>query len=512
MSINPIIKSDYPDPDVIRVEDTYYMASTTMYFFPGCAILRSYDLVNWEIAGYVFESLDDSPEERLEHELSSYGGGMWAPCLRYHEGTFYVLFVSHFSQTTYLFTAKDPCGKWEKRTIEGYYHDCSLLFDGDRRFLISGNTQLWLTELKEDLSGPIEGGINKVIIDQGRIEGLGYEGSHLYKINGKYYLFCIHWPKGSMRTEICFVSDNIEGPYEGKDILCDDRNYCHQGVAQGGIVDTPGGKWYAVLFQDSGAVGRIPVLVPVHFENDFPVLGVNGKVPERFEVASTRPYYRYEPVYTSKFFDEDAEWTDEKHPVLRKPWQWNHIPQMDLWEGTQDGKLKIRTGKICSNLTHAVNCLTQRTMLPKCEAEVTVDARGLKDGDVTGLCLLQGCYAYLALSKEGGYYYLIKVVRNKTDGSRIGEGRDYLPGEIVEKIKLDSPVVTLCLKANFEKMADRLAFFYLKDDKFIRLGENHQMKFGLDHFTGARFGLFIFSTRGTGGEAVFSDFEYRYYD
>lgn len=512
MNINPLIKSDYPDPDVIRVEDTYYMASTTMYFFPGCAILRSYDLVNWEIAGYVFDSLDESPEEHLEQERSAYGGGMWAPCLRYHEGIFYVLFVSHFSQTTYLFTTKNPTGKWKKQIIEGYYHDCSLLFDGDRRFIVSGNTKLYLVELKKDLSGPLPGGLNSIVIDQTGVEGLGYEGSHIYKINGKYYIFVIHWPKGSMRTEAVLMSDRIEGPYECKDVLCDDRGYCGQGVAQGGIVDTPNGKWYAVLFQDSGAVGRIPVLVPMHFEEDWPVLGVGGKVPQRFEVASTRPYYRYEPVYTSEFFDLDEPWEDDKHPVLKKPWQWNHLPQRELWEGTEDGRLKIRTGKLCSNLTHAVNCLTQRTMLPKCEAEVSIDASHLKDGDIAGLCLLQGCYGYLGISKSGGYYYLIKVVRNKTDSSRIGEGRDYMPGRIVEKLRLESPCATLCLKANFDKMTDKLSFFYLKEDKYIKLGDNHQLKFGLDHFTGARFGMFVLSSRVTGGEAVFSDFRYRYYD
>ena len=80
--INPILRMDYPDPDVIRVGDVYYMVSTTMYFFPGGVILRSYDLVHWEIVTYLFDKLDDTPGERLEKEMVDYAGGMWAPCLR----------------------------------------------------------------------------------------------------------------------------------------------------------------------------------------------------------------------------------------------------------------------------------------------------------------------------------------------------------------------------------------------------------------------------------------------
>jgi len=510
LELNPIIKTDYPDPDVIRVDDVYYMISTTMYFMPGGVILRSYDLTNWEIATYVFDSLDGSPNECLENESSNYAGGMWAASLRYHKGTFYVVFVSHYSETTYLFKATDIMGPWEKSVIEGYYHDCSLLFDDDDRvFLTYGNFNIHLLELDSNLQGPKPGGINKVIIQEKDDVILGYEGSHFYKINGKYYIFLIHWPKANpaRRTESCFVSDNVEGPYIGSDIFNDDREYCNMGVAQGGIVDTPTGKWYAVLFQDSGAVGRMPVLVPMHFEKNFPVIGVNGKTPAKFETGTSRPYYKYEPLYTSddfKFSEEDGR------QKLRLQWQWNHCPDNRLWTLLPEGGLKITTGKLCSNLTHARNCLTQRMMFPKCEAEVTVDASMIKDSDIAGLCALQGRYCYLAITKEGGNYYLIKVINTGTDPMKMGGSGDYLPGDIVEKVRIQGPEVTLCLKADFVDMQDKLDFFYLKGDKFIKVGESHQLKFGLDHFTGARFGLFIYSTRETGGSAVFKDFEYRY--
>ena len=184
--INPILRMDYPDPDVIRVGDVYYMVSTTMYFFPGGVILRSYDLVHWEIVTYLFDKLDDTPGERLEKEMVDYAGGMWAPCLRYHKGRFYVIFASHTDGgRTYLFSSFHIEGPWERRVYNKYYHDCSLLFDDDGRvYMTYGNSDIHLLELSPDLSGPKEGGLSRIIIQEKEDRRLGYEGSHMYKRNG----------------------------------------------------------------------------------------------------------------------------------------------------------------------------------------------------------------------------------------------------------------------------------------------------------------------------------------
>ena len=254
--INPIIKLDYPDPDVIRVGDTYFMVSTTMHFMPGCEILRSYDLVNWEHVCYVYETLDGTPGQRLSDDESIYGKGMWAACIRFHEGKFYICFVANDTHKTYLFTAENIEGPWEKHFIEGFYHDSSLLFDDDGNvYIVYGNKDIWITQLKEDLSAPKPGGLNRIIISDEGHPGLGYEGSHIYKINGRYYVFLIHSRRDRwFRTEACFSAESLEGKFTGKDVLEDDRGYCGQGVAQGGIVDTPWGDWYAVLFQDHGRI------------------------------------------------------------------------------------------------------------------------------------------------------------------------------------------------------------------------------------------------------------------
>ena len=105
MNVNPITRLDYPDLDVIRVEDTYYMVSTTMHFMPGCEILQSFDLVHWEHVTYVYETLDHTDAQQLKSGQNIYGQGMWAASLRYHEGRFCICFVANDTRKTYLYTS-----------------------------------------------------------------------------------------------------------------------------------------------------------------------------------------------------------------------------------------------------------------------------------------------------------------------------------------------------------------------------------------------------------------------
>lgn len=241
--VNPILKLDYPDPDVIRVGEIYYMVTTTMHFMPGGEILRSYDLVNWEHAAFVYDRLDSTPAQRLEQDQNIYGKGMWAASLRFHDGMFYVCFAANDTGKTYLYTAESIAGPWKKRCIEGFYHDCSLLFDEEKVYIAYGNKEIYITQLNEDLSAPLPGGLHRLAVCDTGHPGLGYEGTHFYKINQKYYLFLIHSLRDRwMRTEACFVADSIDGEFVGGDVLIDDRGYCNQGVAQGGNCGHAGGR------------------------------------------------------------------------------------------------------------------------------------------------------------------------------------------------------------------------------------------------------------------------------
>ncbi|MDE7327849.1 MAG: glycoside hydrolase 43 family protein [Lachnospiraceae bacterium] len=537
MASNPILKLDYPDIDVIRVGDTYYMVSTTMYFMPGGVILRSYDLVHWEIASYVFDAYEDTPAARLLDGQNIYGQGMWAASLRHHNGMFYICFIANDTHKTYLYRSENIEGPWNRQYIEGFYHDCSLLFDDDNRvYLVYGNTDIYLTELKQDLTGPKEGGLSRLLVSDNRSKvGLGYEGSHIYKIAGKYYLFLIHWPNHGTRrrTEACFVADSLDGTFVGRDVVDDDMDYFNSGVAQGGIVDTPDGLWYAMLFQDYGALGRIPVLIPVTFQNGFPVFGHPsgrpGKIPRKVKPVSTRPGYHYEPLYGGDDFRYSPGVDGKIH--LKKFWQWNHIPEESLWNIGMtllpDELIspsayhnihcyQITSGKLCRNLTQASNTLTQRLAGAVSTVTVTLNGVALKDGDFAGLCALQGYYAFIGLTREEGKYFIVVQERCRDITSQ-PEKENYDSIETA-RISTDSPYVTLRLTACFRDMQDTTSFFYRipggqtgvkeLDHSFQALGQPHKLYFTLDHFTGCRAGLFLYSTKETGGSADFADFQF----
>ncbi|MFR3166227.1 MAG: hypothetical protein ACLTQG_30800 [Hungatella sp.] len=165
------------------------------------------------------------------------------------------------------------------------------------------------------------------------------------------------------RTEACYRADSLEGEFTGRDVLRDDLNYCGQGVAQGGIVDTPEGDWYGILFQDRGAVGRIPVVVPVTWVDDFPVFGVAGRVPEELEIKSTRPDHRYAPLFVSDDFCYEPN--QDGKAVLKK-WEFNHEPDDSLWSVTERlGAFRIRTGRLAHKLEEAVNYTDSAPGIPR---------------------------------------------------------------------------------------------------------------------------------------------------
>lgn len=503
---NPLTRQDYPDADVIRVDDTYYMISTTMHFMPGAVILRSYDLANWEIASYVYETLDDTPAQKLAGDLNIYGKGMWAASLRYHKGIFYVCFVANDTHKTYLYRAAKIEGPWTKSTIEGFYHDCSLLFDDDERiYIIYGNKTIYLTELNAELTGPKEGGLHRVLVEDKDHPGLGYEGSHFYKINGRYYAFFIHSLRDQwFRTEACFSSDSPEGEFTGGDVVCDDMGYRHSGVAQGGIVDTPDGRWYGILFQDRGGVGRVPVLIPMRWEGHTPVFGTDGKIPLTLEVASTRPDHVYEPLWASDDFCYEPGADGRIH--LKKVWQWNHNPQDALWSVTErKGALRLHSGKLSQSLTQAYNTLTQRTTEPESAVTVTVDASQIKDGDYAGIAAFNACYGAVAITRRNGSYALIMLERSPDDAK---SGLDAPDERECACVAADGPVVKLQCRVDYRDGKDLAEFFYEKDGAWVSIGTKHRIVFRLDHFTGCRFGLFYNSTQESGGFVDFLNFEY----
>ena len=284
---NPVIYADVPDMDIIRVNDTYYMVSTTMHLSPGCPIMKSKDLVNWEIVNYVYDILGDTDAMNLRNGESMYGNGQWAASLQYHNNKYYVAFNSNTTGHAYIYTTDDiENGSWTKTELANFYHDMALFFDGDTPYIVYGSGEIKYVELSEDLSGEKEGGKRGTLFsahsgaDAGKFDGgLSFEGTHVMKKDGYYYVFNICWPSGKPRIEVCHRSKSfIGGTWETKEIL--NANFSNNGtsggVAQGGVIDTEDGRWYGFMFQDHGAIGRTPVLTDCTWIDGWPMLGKDG--------------------------------------------------------------------------------------------------------------------------------------------------------------------------------------------------------------------------------------------
>jgi beta-xylosidase len=487
---NPVIYADVPDIAMIRVGDTYYMSSTTMHMSPGLPIMKSKDLVNWELVGYAYDTLGDNEALRLENGRNAYGAGSWASSLRYHDGVFYASTFSSTTGKTHVYTTKNiETGPWNEISFSPSLHDHTLFFDDDGRvYMVYGVGDLRLVELTADVSAIKRGGVNQVIVRNaglvagGRV-GLSAEGSQMVKVDGKYYLFNITWPRGDMRTQIVHRADSITGPYEGRVVLRD------RGVAQGSIIDTPDGKWYAYLFQDHGAVGRVPFIVPMRWEDGWPVLGVDGRVPMTLDIPAGQGGLG-NIVASDNFQRRPGD------PALPLAWQWNHNPDHRHWSLTErPGWLRLTTGRVDSDFLNARNTLTQRTFGPQCSGTVAIDVSHMKDGDFAGLGALQRRYGFVAVKRAGSTKSIV-MASAETDRP-----------EEVASVPLEQSIVYLRLDCDYRNRADRAQFFYSLDGKnWTVIGRPLKMAYTLPHFMGYRFALFNFATEQSGGLVDFDFF------
>jgi len=496
MITNPILWADVPDVDVIRVGTSYYMVSTSMHSMPGCPIMKSEDLMHWEIVNYVYETFADNDAHNLLDGKGIYGKGSWAASLRFHQGTYYVCFSSNDMNSFYIYRTRDiENGSWERSVIDGLYHDPALLFDEGRVYVIYGNGNIYIAELTEDATAVKPGGVRQLLLETEQ-DGimLRCEGCHAYKIDGHYYLLFIEWPNvgNKRRRQICYRSSELLGPYDRKLILDDDMGYHNKGIAQGGIFDTPSGEWYAMLFQDHDAVGRIPCVLPVTWEDGWPIVGMNGKAPEQFEIDL--PCSPAKPLVISDEFD----YSDNK---LALNWQWNHNPDHRLWSVTErSGYLRLTTGNLADSVVYARNTLTQRTEGPACTGMTLMDIDKMKPGDRAGLVALQNHFGTVGIQiEENGDIYVAMCV-NRGDGSE----------EVIERVRYDGSRIYLKILFNYEDSADLAYFYYSTDgDDWISIGRPLEMKYTLDHFMGYRIGLFNYATKSIGG---FVDYDYFHYD
>ena len=504
---NPIFYDEFSDPDLIRVGDDYYLTGTTMHAMPGLPVLHSRDLVNWRFLGYAMDRLDGGPEFRLEDGKDIYGQGIWAPSFRFHNGRFYI-FSNVNKRKTQLFTATNPAGPWTHAEMRVSLHDPSVLFDDDGKvYVVWGYDEIRLAELNEDLTD-LRPGTEKIVIPKG--SGAG-EGSHFYKIDGKYFITLANWDP--VCYQVCARADKPYGPYEIMLISAGEslgigtgwrlpystedgqfhvvpprENYvgCVT-LHQGGIVQTQTGEWWGFSMMDHNSIGRLMGLSPVTWENGWPYMGLPGNLT-RTPLTWIKPRTGFASKPEAPFERSDDFSSSELKPI----WQWNHAPVAKNWSLTK------RTGYLClhslpaEDFWHARNSLTQRAIGPESIATTELDAVGLKEGDVAGLALLNYPYAWIGIvrTSEG---YEIQQFDQRTNK--------------LERRRIDVTRIWLRVHCNFD--TEFAQFSYSTDgERFLPIGETFIMAFQLKTFQGVRFALFNYNVKGVeGGIAAFDKFE-----
>ena len=509
---NPMLWADVPDPDVIRVGDTYYLVSTTMHLMPGAPIMTSKDLKNWETVGYIFDRLTDSPKYDLLNG-TVYGRGQWATSLKYHNGKFYALLAPNERGAmgdTYIFSAEKAEGPWTIVSRMRHFHDCSLFFDDDGRvYVIYGTGEMM--ELKPDLSDVIEGTHQQLFQREEDEKGI-LEGSRMIKHNGKYYLLMIShvYAPGKHRREVCYRADNIRGPYE-KQVILESEFGGFSYEAQGTIVDTPDGDWMGIIFQDRGGVGRVLTVMPCRWVNGWPMLGdENGKVPE-----TVRPLVNGQPataIVKSDDFSSDK---------LGLHWQWNHNPIDEAWSlKERPGFLRLKTNRVVSNLYLAPNTLTQRMEGPTCSGTIAIDISKMKDGDCAGLAAFNSDTGALVIKKKGKNLVL-EMVEMSVTLTDLDKEVTNVEEKVIESIPLNAQLSTLNaqlflrIDADFQPVnghgRDAANFYYSIDgSQWTQIGtKDYRLSFDWRRFfMGSKFGIFCYATKKKGGYVDIEAFNY----
>ena len=535
---NPLFFADVPDHDIIRVGDTYYMVSTTMHFAPGCGIMKSKDLVNWEIVNYAYDALDDGDNFRLLNGKNEYSQGQWATNLRYdpYEKLYYMIMTCNTTGKSYFYITDDiENGRWHCSTTDKCY-DPGLLFDDTgtevKKYVLHpadtfDDHAMYLREMKVDKQWNVTVTEPRKVIDYAQLEnparGLRAEGYHGYKIGKYYYIFMIQGCDGQ-RQEIVWRSDDLfNGKWEsrmvfGGEMVDENGQVVMQtnGIGQGGIVETKDGQWWCFLFKDYGSVGRMPVWLPMTWSDDgWPVVGTgkttgqlpacrNMTTPYRVDFPSTPHLSLLTSIVQSDEFDfwkrPRSKGRFGSHPQdgLRLMWQWNHVADPQGWSLTdRKGWLRLKPTSVVKSIREARNTLTQRSFGPVCTGDVLLDASGLKDGDVAGLSAFQNRYGFVGVKKENGQLFIVmQRAMEKGDAQ----------GKEIERLNLQSSKVYLRVRMNFKNLTDKAIFYYSLDgEHWTPIGDTLQMYYDWPDFCGYRFALFHYATKETGG---YADFDY----
>lgn len=443
---NPILYTDYSDPDAIRVGDDYFMTASSFCNTPGLPILHSKDLVNWKVINY---ALTNIPFER--YTTPQHGCGVWAPAIRYHEGEF-IIFFPMPDEGIIVTKTRNPWGEWSKPHAifegKGWIDPCPFWDDDGRAYMVSAFAKsrigfksiLHLTEMKPDCSALLDEGQH--VFDGNENGQSTIEGPKLYKRNGYYYIMA---PAGGVKPgwQVVMRSKNIWGPYEYKNVLVQGDTEVN-GPHQGAWLDTQTGEDYFIHFQDVYAAGRIVHLQPVRWINDWPVMGeqisedagqpvmVHKKPDIGDKAIAMAEKFRHENGLADIYApDASDSFTGEK---LGLQWQWNANHSDDWYSMTGHGIGLYPVDKQQdTSIADVPNLLLQKWIAPEFTAVTELAADTIGEGDIAGMVSLGVDYGAVALKRENGVLSMVAISGSQTFKNEKAYSKD----KVVELVRLD---------------------------------------------------------------------------
>ena len=484
---NPIIDADYSDPDVIRVNDDFYLTASSFNSIPGLPILHSKDLVNWTIIGHALQN--QSPPDVFARP--QHGNGVWAPSIRFHNNHFYI-FYGDPDFGIYMVKARNAAGPWSSplliKPAKGWIDPCPFWDDDGNAYLVhawansrSGiKSILTVNRMSADGTKLIDDG---TMIFDGRLHHPTIEGPKLYKRNGYYYIFA---PAGGVTSgwQTILRARNIYGPYEDR-IVMDRGNTEINGPHQGGWIELKSGESWFVHFQDRGAYGRIVHLQPVKWVNDWPVIGLDVDGDGKGQPVTT---YRKPNVgrdYSIKAIQTSDEFSEAK---LALQWQW-HANPLDKWLSFSQRRGWLRlpamvNPAIGQNLWAVPNLLLQKLPARKFTVTTLVDGTHLREGERSGLLMMGRNYSYVAIVRRPAGLQLVRVTCLEAPKNTAEHENG--------SMDLDGKLVYLRITMREQAVSE---FSYSTDGKtFKLLGESFVAQPGM--WIGAKVGLFSVAAAG----------------
>ncbi|MBC7903874.1 MAG: glycoside hydrolase 43 family protein [Gemmatimonadaceae bacterium] len=499
---NPVIHADYSDPDAIRVNDDFYMVSSSFNQAPGLPILHSRDLVNWTLIGHAIrKNVPSDHYSKVQH-----GNGVWAPAIRHHNQKFYIYYPDP-DFGIYVITAKDIKGPWTEPILveagKGLIDPCPFWDDNGNAFLVhayagsrAGIKSLIVLKTM-NTEGTAVTSVGKIVFD-GHDADPTIEGPKMYKRNGYYYIMA---PAGGVSTgwQLALRSRNIYGPYERK-VVMDQGGSSVNGPHQGAWVNTSSGQDWFLHFQDRDAYGRIIHLQPVKWVNDWPVIGVDKDGDGKGEPVMThaKPITKaitggYQKSAVSNPADSD-EFNDHS---IGLQWQWEANPQ-PYWAVPGNGYLRMFSFQIpdsVKNYWDVPNLLMQKFPAEEFSATTKLVFRPRLDNEKTGLVVMGADYAYISVDKRKDGLYLSYIV---CAGAEKGAAEKVVSSQKIE-------TATFHFRVSVAKGAV-CSFSYSTDgNSFTALGEQFVAKPG--RWVGARIGIFCTRTQKT-NDSGYADFDF----